>query len=1169
MSIFEIKKVHTVIIISILFLFFVVTPPAFAQTLKEAHKLTDTGMSLMNRGHYREALEAYKKALVIYQKEKHARGIGASNLNIGNALRRMRDYKGALEHYKKAAEIFDKSGDGELQAILLGNIGNVYLDINKFDEAVKYYQQAVDIARQIKNPKVEGINLGNIGSIYLNLNNYKKAIKYYNEAIPILEKAGIKGTVGTFKGHLAIIYSNTGEYKKAVSLYKEAIKIVEETENYPDQSLFYGKLSKLSLQTGDFKNAKLFCQKAIDIAKKIDHKLYISKWTAELALIYARLGDRDKTGELIKESLAVAKSMNHPKTEADVYSIYGLCCEQWGDLDAALKNYQAAFGMYEKINSLDGMEYALEKAGGVHRKLGNFGKSLKFYTGAIELDKKMGNPDKMSLNLGSIGLVLMEAGRYKEAVEFFKKSYAIATEVNNIQAQLACVLNLANAYASLGDHEKATKAFDIVLNNARVIENRDLEASAFENMGFVNFKTGNNERALQFFSKCLKLMRQTGDQKGVASSYMNIGSVYFNNGKYKKAYDYYNKAFILASEIGDNNIKGICWMNLAAIYTQTRQFEKAIELNKEIMGEKKKRGDVGSYNLALMNTGITYYKKGIREKNSDDFQQGIKYLDEALDSSLKSGDLNTTAQIYGHLGILYAHLKENDKAISYLKKAVSIIEGFREDLRIEDMQAGLTEKYFSFYDILIGLLIEKGKSEEALEYAERAKARNFLNSLGNLDIIPREEGTIKAVEQKREMLSEIRALHKTLPGLKGKAAVGARIKIKKIREKVDELENLIKRISPEFSSLVTINPSNLKEIQNSLKPGEAILEYFMEDNVYVWIITRDKLTCKTFRFNKKKANKLVEALKENLVPAIGKQRGEKERKLCREYLAGFYNLIIQPVEKDLKGVKQLIIVPHGSLHYIPFAALIDNKGKFLVENYSILIEPSASSLVLLRKRKEKRPPVMTGFALGNVSLRREKKASSGSGIIPQQLRAGFSPLPGTREEILEIDKTLKKGNFKTKIFLEKEFNLESVENAIKNSGIIHFATHGFLSNRGKGNFSGLVTSDGFIYIMDIYNWRLNSDMVVLSACQTAKGKMLGGDDMVGLSRAFMQAGADNLLATLWKVQDKTTRDLMIDFYNNLLSGQSKPQALRNAQVKLIEKDPDPYLWAPFILTGKG
>lgn len=1156
------------------FLFSLLSPsPAFADPAEDAQKYTQEGSDFMTKGLYKDALDSYSKAMEIYQELQHAGGITASCVNMGNALRRLGDYKLAIQYYSRAAMLIEKSGDKKTQAILLGNIGNVYLDQRNYQEAVKYYKQSVEIAREIGNPNIEGVNLGNIGSVYLNLQDYKTALDYYSTAIPILKKAGNEETVGTYLGHVAIIYSEMGEFKQALEYYRQALEIACITKNYPDISLLSAKLSKVYLQTGDFTNSLKYCKDAVDVARAINHKVYLSSFLGELGLVYARMGDRKQSNDCIEKGMAAAREMKDPGAEADLWATYGLCCEQFGDMGTALQCYNQAYDIYSKLEDKERLEFIYVKAADLHRMLGNTDEAVKFYSKAIELDRKMGNPTRAGMNLGSLGLVSMDTGEYKKALEYFRETEAVSSRMGNTRAMLAARINTANAYVGLGDYSKAMMSFDSVLAAAQEIDNKDLESSANGNMGIINFRLGNYSKALSFFVKSLKLSEETGDLTAEGNALKNIGSVYFSIQDYQKALEYYNRAYELADRISDNKAKVVCWMNLAAIFTNTGKYENAISLNEKVIAAYKEKGVLSDLNLALLNLGVTCKKKALRDNNKDDLKKAQAYLEEALIISGKTGDLNIRAQIYGNLGLLFNNLGETQKAVESLKNAIVIIEGFRGDIKNEELQASLSGKYSIFYDMLIDLLMKEGKSSEALEYAERGKARSFLDSLGNRQIVPRDENTKKLVDTQLRLLSLLRSQSKSLSELSEKDAVDIRIKIRETRKALNEISEKIRRTGPEYASLISVVPSSLKDIQSSLSPDEVLVEYYLGPfRAYAWVVSADGIFSVTISESGEEINKMITSLRELLKTEAGKSGGPSDPDKSKAALSKAYSVLFKPLEEKLKGKTHLVIVPHENLHYLPFAALVDGDGKYLVEKYSCLMEPSSSSMVFLRRRAAKPTGSMLGFALGNINLLPDKPGdgkTSQAEVIPDEFRDGFLPLPGTREELAEIEKAMKENRTKTDVYIEDRFTTDAVAKNVNNAGIIHFATHGFLSGADRGQFSGLVTSDGFIYVMDIYNWRLNSDLVVLSACETGLGKLAGGDEVVGLSRAFIQAGADNLLSTLWSVQDKAARDLMTDFYKNMLSGQSKTEALRNAQLTLLKENPDPRLWAPFVLSGKG
>ncbi|MCL5773529.1 MAG: CHAT domain-containing protein [Firmicutes bacterium] len=276
----------------------------------------------------------------------------------------------------------------------------------------------------------------------------------------------------------------------------------------------------------------------------------------------------------------------------------------------------------------------------------------------------------------------------------------------------------------------------------------------------------------------------------------------------------------------------------------------------------------------------------------------------------------------------------------------------------------------------------------------------------------------------------------------------------------------------------------------------------------------------------------------------------------------------------MKGKKKLIIVPHSVLHYLPFAMLVDSNGDYLVKNYQILTQPSASVYMLCLNKKKSKGEKLEAYAIGDIAVsfgekKENKKEVSLRGTIvmsPELMREGLSPLPGTEDEVKEISKVYPDG----KVLIGNKATIEQVKTSVGNGTLVHFATHGILDSRHP-LFSGLVFYDGILTTSDIFSLNLKANMVVLSACNTAGGGISSGDEIVGISRAFMYAGTPTVVASLWSISDVSTVQLMKDFYRKLKQGESKAAALQEAQKYMMKSTEysHPYYWAPFILIGDG
>jgi len=349
--------------------------------------------------------------------------------------------------------------------------------------------------------------------------------------------------------------------------------------------------------------------------------------------------------------------------------------------------------------------------------------------------------------------------------------------------------------------------------------------------------------------------------------------------------------------------------------------------------------------------------------------------------------------------------------------------------------------------------------------------------------------------------------------------------------------------SPEYATLRTISPLSLPQIQRLLDDQSIILEYFIcKDKTLVWTISRSSFSVTEIPIE---SSKLIEKVKLFREPFdLIKEEDKKLVTFKDKEGADLYSLLIEKVEEKIKDKRLLYIVPHGILHYLPFQALIDKRGKYLIETYQITNLPSASILKFCQERNLQTKKKLLAFGWGNLET-------------PEYL-----PLLNTK---LEIEK-LKEIFPKSKAYLEEEFTMERVRKEAGQSDLIHFATHGVLDPDAP-LFSALILADGRLEAHEIFSLDIRSYLVTLSACETGLGKVTAGDEVVGLTTAFIYAGASSIVVSLWCVDDVSTSILMRNFYKNLRDGMSKTEALQRAQLFLMKTHPHPFYWTPFILVG--
>jgi CHAT domain-containing protein len=465
-----------------------------------------------------------------------------------------------------------------------------------------------------------------------------------------------------------------------------------------------------------------------------------------------------------------------------------------------------------------------------------------------------------------------------------------------------------------------------------------------------------------------------------------------------------------------------------------------------------------------------------------------------------------------------------------LKKAVDVIEKQRASINTETGRIGYVGDKQAVYQELISLLCAGNRAAEAFEYVERAKGRALVDLLASQTKIAARGKDTAQINRTLDQLAHAEKETSTVadPTVQSNVA-GTRGVVLKLKKELLAQD-------PEFASLVTVTDTDLKTIQARLGTDEAILEYYAtEQDWYAFVLKHNGIW--VTKLDGTGLEKDVLDFREKLT-RVGSDDYVPHAK-------ALYRRVFAPVAGRLTSPR-LIIVPHGVLHYLPFGALSSGKD-FLIDRYQIRILPSASILGILkdRARNDKQPSLI----LGNPDLKdsaydlkyAEEEARSLGKIIPHAT-------------------ILLRNNARASVIREKGNQYR----------ILHFAAHGVFDPENPLNSALLLAGNGInqglLRAGDLYQLRLNNDLITLSACETALSTISKGDDVIGFTRGFLYAGARSIVSSLWKVDDKATRDLMVGFYERI-PRMKKDKALREAQLNVKQRYPHPFYWAAFQLTG--
>jgi len=472
---------------------------------------------------------------------------------------------------------------------------------------------------------------------------------------------------------------------------------------------------------------------------------------------------------------------------------------------------------------------------------------------------------------------------------------------------------------------------------------------------------------------------------------------------------------------------------------------------------------------------------------------------------------------------------------------------------IDEFKSTYFDNKREVYDRLLRLLLKLNKPVEAFQVSEQARARAFYDILANkkIDYKGSVSGDLISLEQAKRM--EVQKLYKLLQrgdasgyrdeGSNREVMQQLRETLESTQEEYEEIIRRIKLYNPAYAEMVTVQPVNLADLEAEIDEQTAVLTYWISGNqLIMWLIARSGILFKSIPIDEQSVSMLVERARRSI------QSNSMDN--IRPDMSMLYSLLIKPVEDKLPNYRNLVIIPNGSLHFLPFQALMNSSEEYLIQRFNLIYAPSASVFMFCNKRKVKVGSRFMGMALSDIIL--ENK----------------SGLPGTEDEVRKI-LPLFPDNIST-------FGKESTETFVKNNAagynFIHFATHGSY-NYEQPLYSHLLflpteEDDGRFNVFEVFELNINAGLVTLSACETGLGNISQGDELVGLSRAFLFAGASSVIVSLWAVADHPTSLLMVNFYR-YLKNHNLQEALTLAQRDVIKVYPQPLYWSPFILIGNG
>ncbi|MGI0493758.1 CHAT domain-containing protein [Alkalinema pantanalense CENA528] len=751
-------------------------------------------------------------------------------------------------------------------------------------------------------------------------------------------------------------------------------------------------------------------------------------------------------------------------------------------------------------------------------------------------------PPPLGNSFGVMGLIQdaaqkLKAGQFKDAITLFEQAVQLSRKSDNFQGECLAIGGIANTYTALGQYDRATSYYQEALTISRKHQMRQLEAIILGDLAQNYSFLGQYEQALAMQLQGLQLNRALKDQRSEVVTLNDLGNLYVALGNDRKAETYFREGLAIAQQANLPSLEATIFSNLGSLFRRIGNYEQAMQFQQQALeryqklnnpvGEMTALGNLGSLAASQKNykEALRFYEKSLQLArqfqvsavearmliNLAYTQAALKNWPEALHLGQQGFKIatqinNQPLQGLALTGLSEAYLRTDQlsKAEATIQAALPILDKLRLGLN-DSNKITLIESQSRIYQLFQEVSIRQNRPEVALEAAERGRARAFVELL-----------TARHQAQSDTVLQSLAQA-----------------------PKINQIRQIAKT-------------QNATLVQYSIVGGEQL---------YIWVIkpTGEVIFRSTQRDLSQSLAELVSESRFNLG-----MRGRAGVKIAQQpvpsgngaSLDQLYQFLIAPIAQDLPSDpnQRVIFLPQGELFLVPFAALPDNQGRPLIERHTISTAPSIQTLSLTQ----------------TLAQRPKNKGSAvivGDPTMPTYNGEPLTPLSAAREEAIAIGQQLN-----TPPLIGAQATKAAVLQQMPSARLLHFATHGLL-DPVQGDIPGAIAltpsgqDNGFLSAAEIFNLKLNADLVVLSACDTGRGDITG-DGVVGLSRSFIAAGAPSVVVSLWAVNDQSTSEFMQEFYRQLKQQPDKAQALRQAMLITRQRHPDPIYWAAFTLVGE-
>lgn len=807
-----------------------------------------------------------------------------------------------------------------------------------------------------------------------------------------------------------------------------------------------------------------------------------------------RLGTSEspEASQQLRELVLLYESQGDSVMQARALSALGKALHWTGDLGGALEALQKAIALQKVSDNLN-LATSLGRIGEVHFDLGQLDLAGASFEQELALLQSTGQAARTARALRHLSLVYSARGRFDQALLKLDQALVLQRAAGDLRGEGETLADLGRIHLALGQYEVAVQTLHQALGIWQRLKNPAGEAETLQRLGYAYHAMGQLDDADQVFMRSIVIGRKIQSRSGIADSLEGMAVIQMTRSRPQEALELVSEALMLRREMRQRG------------------------------GEAKALLLLGNVKVALGEVG-----------------QALERSNQALSIYREIGDLTGIIRALELSGGVYEAKGSPQEALQRYQEAITLHDQRRSETVLQEVRAGLESQASLLFERTVRLLLRLGQATSAFEMSERSRARTLLESWG----APGRPADEEANDRIRSVRNQLDSLNRQLREEVSKpnqTRDTARIELlnSELSTRQAEYESLVTRSRPVPDLPEIFQPRSLPEIQKNLPPDTTLLSYYTTvDRLVAFVIGRDSFRAIEIDLRTEEIAGKVEVFRD-----FSSLEASDLTEL--QYL---YNVLIRPLLPSLRPGR-IGVVPHGTLSYLPFAALTDGET-FLGESYSLFYLPSASFYELVTSRKPAEKVAVVAMAASRVS--------------------GLQSLPSADREARFIASLFDSSQLLT----GDQATEGALRRQVRQASILHIAAHAELNPVNPG-FSRLLLrpdkdNDGALEVREIGQLHLSqTDLVVLSASMTSISTLGSGDDINGFSHAFLAAGVPSVVASLWRVDDRGTAYFMETFYQKLRIGQAKAEALRAAQSEMRRKPgfSHPYYWAAFILSG--